>query len=437
MSHSISAQAGHTNGHAASGGGYGGGHGHGADPAAFAHDNTHAPGFAKGLSALCLLVGLAGVAGVAAFGFTGGEKGLKHALASYHVGAIVALGLTLGPLGIVMIMHQVMAGWVATLRRQFENAAAMIPVAALLLLPSLVLAPKLWSWMSADAAVQGDVIFQHKSPFLNPTFFYVRVAFYFVVWGGLAVRLFKLSTRQDTTGDKWLTNKAKFLSAPGLLFFALCTAFGAFDLVMSLDYHWFSTMFGVYFFAGNMVSGLALIAVTLGLLRSSGKLKGLVTAEHFHDLGKLMFGFTVFWAYIGFSQYFLYWYANIPEETAWFVMRTSNGWEKLGTALILGRFVIPFLILIFRDVKRSAVLLPLMGVWIIAGQCLDMFWNIRPIVYKGADPATMGLSWVDLAGIIGPLGIWMGLFLRRVAATPLIPLREPKLLEAATHKNYV
>ncbi len=433
MSHSISHAAG-ANGHAAT---HSDPHAHAVPAAALAHDNTHAPGFAKGLSALCLLVGLAGCAGVVAYAFMGGEKGPKHALASYHVGATVALGLTLGPLGVVMIMHQVMAGWVVTLRRQFENAAAMIPVALLLLLPGLIFAPKLWKWMSDDPAVKGDVILQAKAGFLNPTFFYIRVAFYFAVWGFFALRLYKYSTRQDATGDKWLTNKAKFLSAPGLLFFALCTAFGSFDLVMSLDYHWFSTMFGVYFFAGNMVSGLALVAVVLGLLRASGKLQGLVTAEHFHDLGKLMFGFTVFWAYIGFSQYFLYWYANIPEETAWYVLRTENGWEIFGTALILGRFIIPFLILIFRDVKRSPVLLPLVGLWIIAGQCLDMFWNIRPIVYKGIEPATMGLSWVDLAGIAGPLGLWLGLLLRRVAATPLIPLKEPKLLEAVAHKNYV
>ncbi|MFN0012680.1 MAG: hypothetical protein ACKVS8_13665 [Phycisphaerales bacterium] len=433
MSHATAAHS-HEGDHA------GHGHaGHGPNPAALTHDNTHAPGFAKGLSLLCLLVGLVGCAGVVAYWFMGGEGSHQHAIASYHVGAIVALGLTLGSLGIVLIMHMVGAGWVITLRRQMENAAAMIPVAALLLLPSLVLAPTLWHWMSDDPQLKGDVILQGKVGYLNPMFFYIRIAFYFAVWGFLAVRLSKLSTLQDRTGDKWLSAKAKFMSFPGMLLFAMCTAFGSFDLIMSLDHHWFSTMFGVYFFAGNMVSGLALAAVVLGLLRSSGKLGGLVTAEHFHDLGKLMFGFTVFWAYIGFSQYFLYWYANIPEETAWFVLRTSNGWEILGTALILGRFIIPFLILIFRDVKRSSVLLPVMGVWIIAGQCLDVFWMIRPVVHGHGDAhaAGMGLSWVDVAGLVGPLGIWLGLLLRRVASLPLIPLKDPKLFEAMNHKNYV
>ncbi len=418
------------------------GHGHaahGPDPAALAHHNTHAPDFARGLSLLCLLVGLLGCGGVVAYWFMGGEGSRQHALASYHVGAIVALGLTLGSLGLVLIMHMVGAGWVVTLRRQMENAASMIPVAALLLLPSLVLAPTLWHWMSDDPQLRGDVILQHKVGYLNPVFFYIRIAFYFAVWGFLAIRLFRLSTRQDQTGDKWLSARAKFISFPGMLLFAMCTAFGSFDLVMSLDHHWFSTMFGVYFFAGNMVSGLALTAVVVGLLRASGKLNGLATPEHFHDLGKLMFGFTVFWAYIGFSQYFLYWYANIPEETAWFVLRTSNGWEILGTALMLARFIVPFLVLIFRDVKRSSVLLPLMGVWIIAGQCLDVFWMVRPIVHGHGDghAAGMALSWVDLAGLVGPLGIWMGLFLRRVASVPLIPLKDPKLFEAVGHKNYV
>ena len=411
-------------------------HTHGVDAAALSHDNTHAPGFAKGLSAFFLLVGLAGCAGVAVFALTGGTSGAKHALASYHVGAMVALGLTLGPLGVVMIMHAVMAGWVVTLRRQMENAAGMIPVALVLLLPSLVFAPKLWKWMG-DESVQADPVLQHKAGFLNTPFFYARVALYAIVWLVLGLRLSRLSILQDRTGDKWLTGRAQAMSYPGLLMFALTTAFAGFDLIMSLDYHWFSTMFGVYFFAGNMVSGLALMAVTLQLLRSSGKLRGLVTHEHFHDLGKLMLGFSIFWAYIAFSQYFLYWYANIPEETGWFRIRTANGWENFGIALMLGRFIVPFLVLLFRDSKRSSFVLPLLGVWIIAGQCVDVFWMVRPNVYALAEPATMGLSWVDLAGVLGPLGIWLGLFIRRIGSVPLVPLKEPKLLEAVGHKNYV
>jgi hypothetical protein len=430
----ISASASHADDHH--------GHAHAGLDAALAHDNVHAPGFAKGLSVGLLAVGALGCAGAAIYAL-GGEKQAKHALFSYHVGAVCALGLALGPLGILMIMHQVGAGWITSLRRQVENIAAMVPVAIVLLLPSAIFGPKLFKWMSGSPEVLADPLYQLKSGFLNAPFFYARLVVYAAIWLVLATRLTRLSLTQDRTGDRWLNNKAKFTSAWGLLAFALSTAFASFDLVMSLDYHWFSTMFGVYFFAGNMIASLSLVAILCALLVRSGKLKGLVTGEHFHDLGKLMLGFTVFWAYITFSQYFLYWYANIPEETAWFILRSSNGWETFGKVLIIGHFIAPFLVLLFRDVKRSLFVLPAIGLWLIAMHALDVFYMVRPIVYKhevGTDaliPGQVGLSWVDAAGVLGPVCLLLGLLLRRVASVPLVPLKDPRLGEALDHKNYV
>jgi hypothetical protein len=422
------------------------GHAHGgAHPPAgnvLSHDNTHAPGFGRGLALALIGVGALACVGTAFYAF-GGEKQAKHALFSYHIGALIALGFALGPLGILMIMHQVSAGWIIALRRQIENMAGMMPVAVVLLLPSLIFGPKLFKWMSGDPALLTDALFIHKQGWLNAPFFYARMALYIVIWLALAWRLTGLSLTQDRTGDKRLSTRAKTISAPGLLLFGLTTAFASFDLIMALDFHWFSTMFGVYFFAGNMVASLSLLAIICALLVRSGKCVGLITPEHFHDLGKLMFSFTVFWAYVTFSQYFLYWYANIPEETAWFKLRTSNGWETVGTALMVVHFIAPFLILLFRDVKRSFILLPLVGLLIIGAHALDLFYQIRPIVFKleGAGtqliPGKVGFSWVDITGILGPVALFVGLLILRIGTKPLIPLKDPFLPETLEHKNYV
>lgn len=396
-------------------------------------DNVQAPASFGLLSMVLIFAGLAGLAGTLVYAFTGGESGLRHALFSHHVGAVIALGLALGPLGVVMIFHQVSAGWSVTIRRQMENAAALAPLGVLLLVPSLLKGKEIFHWWAVDPA--SDPVLEHKASFLNPTFFLIRIAVYAVIWTYLGARMRMLSLQQDASGDRWLTSKAKFTSAWGLLAFALSVAFAGFDLLKSMDYHWFSTMFGVYFFAGNMIVGLSLMAVVFSLIRGGGKLKGLVTAEHFHDLGKLMLGFTIFWAYIGFSQYFLIWYANVPEETAWMIVRKQGGWEKVGLLLMFGHFLGPFLILLFRDVKKS-LFLGVVGAWMILMHCADIFWVVRPILFAGkADP--VGFAWVDITGVFGPVLLFIGLLLWLAGRSPLIPIKDPRLPEAAAHKNYV
>ncbi len=432
MSHAASAHS-HGAAHAHSGG-HGHGHDHGPDLATLLREeNVSAPASFKGLALVLIAGGLLGLVGTLLYALTGGAEAAKHALHSHHVGAVVVLGLSLGPLGLIMILHQVQAGWSATLRRQMENAASLVPLGILLLIPSIVFGKTLFHWWMVDP--KDDPILAHKAGFLNPTFFVIRIAIYAVVWTYLALRMAGLSREQDRTGDKWLTNKAKFTSAWGLLAFALTVAFAGFDLLKSMDYHWFSTMFGVYFFAGNMIAGLSLMALVFSLIRASGKLQGLVTGEHFHDLGKLMLGFTIFWAYIGFSQYFLIWYAAIPEETAWMIVRQTGGWDKVGLLLMFGHFLGPFLILLFRDVKRS-LFLGVIGVWMIFLHCADIFWVVRPILFAGAaDP--VGFAWVDVTAVFGPVLLFLGLLLWTASRGPLCPLKDPRLPEAAGHKNYV
>jgi hypothetical protein len=374
-----------------------------------------------------------------------GSVGAAHALASYHVGFLYALSLALGSLGLVMIFNQFNAGWAATVRRQLENVAGLMPVVAILGAPVLIAElgwtrGALFGWLK-PGITQTDVLAQTKQPFLNPWTFVVASIVYFGIWSFLGVSLYRISRKQDETGDRELTAKARWISSFGLLLYALTTAFAAFHWIMSMQFHWFSTMWGVYFFAGNILSGTCLLVVTLALVRRAGALKGMVTAEHFHDLGKLVLAFTVFWAYIAFCQYFLIWYSNIPEETAWYILRKQHGWENLFYLLCLGHFLAPFLVLLFRGVKRNMLLIGSVAAWLLVMHAADLFFMVRPVLtetveaYHGS--TGMRYWWLDLFGILGPVCLFLGAVAKRAVSTPLVPLRDPRLAEALEHKNYV
>ncbi len=363
----------------------------------------------------------------------------KHALSAFHIGFIVTLGLALGGLIFVMILHQVGAGWSALIRRQLEHIMASLPWVLLLSIPTIFFATiffegELFHWM--DPHAHDDPIYQAKSAFLNVNFFLLRSVIYFVVWIGLSTTLYRQSLKQDATGDRWISAKSRKLSAIGIVIFSLTTAFAAFDWLMALDYHWFSTMFGVYFFAGFAAPALCLLTLVLVVLRRRGRLNGLVTDEHFHDLGKLMFAFTVFWGYIGFSQYFLIWYANIPEETSWFIRRKTGDWELFSAALVWGRFVIPFVLLMNRALRKNPAVLSFVSVWLLVFFIADIYYVVRPEARVGQDGGAL-FTWVDFVGIAGPILICLGLLVRRIGSTPLIPINDPRLPESLGHKNHI
>jgi hypothetical protein len=392
-------------------------------------------------STVLLLVGVIGLGITVAAGFLLRDQyGLKHALAAYHVGVMSCLAMSLGCLFWLMAFHLTQAGWSVAVRRQFENVVSVLPIIAAMVVPVLVIemwtGGHLFAWMNKVAS--GDVLLQNKSGFLNPTFFTVRALIYIGLWSYLAWRLVKYSTDQDATGNKWLTNQARFTSSWGMVAFALSTAFAAFDWLMSMDYRYFSTMWGVYYFAGAAYSSIPVVVLVLLRLRAAGKLKGIATAEHTHDMGKLMFGFTVFWAYIGFGQYFLTWYANIPEETEYWLFRKDH-WPILTMFLVVGHFAVPFYLLLWRRPRRDLRLLAIFAVWAIFCEVMDITWIVRPMVYAmdEADKWHFDRLWLDLAGAVGVLGIFFGLVLRRVAKGPLLPLRDPRLAESLHHRNYV
>lgn len=379
-----------------------------------------------------------------------GASGLvepKHAMTLALVGIVATLAISLGAMFFVMAFYLVNAGWVATIRRQFENVMHTMWVPGLLFVVwvafELLGGGIVSSWMDPHATSDGtDYLYQHKQPYLNTGFAVMRLVIYFSVFALLRHLLWFYSTEQDHSGNKWLTNRARFHSAWGMLAFALCATFFAFDWMMALtDFHFFSTMWGVYFFAGAAFSSAPTVVLVLAALRRKGLMQGVVSEEHLHDLGKLMFGFTVFWAYIAFGQYFLIWYSNIPEETAWYAWRKNEAWSPLTVFLVLGHFAVPFYFLLWRALRRSFALLALFAGWAIFMHIVDIYWILRPAVYTsgllGDEPGITTSLLVDVVGVGGPLLLFAGFLVRQIGAGPLAALRDPRLHEALEHRNYV
>lgn len=407
---------------------------------AMSHDNVNLGAGAGAAASTALLAIGAGAVLLTVVG--GVVHGAKHATAAYMIGAFSVLAICLGGLFWTMVFQLVNAGWTATVRRQFENLMSLIPLAIGLMVPIFIVevvgGGQMYSWLKPELA--SDHLLAHKAGWLNAPFFAIRFLVYAALWCILAMGLWRASTMQDQTGDRWLTASARRMSGWGMPLVALSTAFVAFDWIMSVDYRFYSTMWGVYFFASVAQAALCTVVLVLAVLRLTGRLTGAVTMEHFHDLGKLIFGFTVFWAYITFSQYFLIWYSNIPEESAYYVIRRQNGWENTAFILSIGHFIVPFFILLIRRVKESTLGLAVMAAWMLLMIVMDLVWNVRPMVYAGApagtNPGPVGW-WLDAVGLVGPLAIFAGLLVRRVAGGPLVAIKDPRLIEALSHKNYV
>ena len=412
-----------------------GGHSHGvgADHPALRSSNiSMAPGAGTGLKSAFIGLGVLGLAVVA----IGWFKDSTHALASLHVGVITAITICLGATFFVLIFNLVNAGWVSTFKRQYENLMSLLPIVSLLMIPVFVLdylkGGALFTWMSS--AAHGDVILEKKAGFLNPMFFYARSAFYILLWAYITSTLRRLSLEQDRTGDKWLTAKARRTSAWAILVMALSTAFAGFDWLMSIDFKFFSTMWGVYFFAGSAYVGTATMILILALLRRAGKMEGAVTSEHFHDLGKLLFSFTVFWAYIAFSQYFLIWYSNIPEETAYFIRRWENGWFPYLLVLPILKFVVPFVLLLPRDAKRHPKRLVPVALLILFAQFWELFLMVAPSVGHGV-PTPAHFPVVEFAGTLGFLGLFVLVFGWSLGRHEAVPLKDPGLAECLEYHS--
>jgi len=285
----------------------------------------------------------------------------------------------------------------------------------------------------AHAEIHHGVLVK-KSPYLNRSFFYIRAFLYFLIWSVLAIRLFGFSTAQDTSKDPKLTLRAQAFAPPATFLFAFSLTFAAFDWIMALEPSWFSTIFGVYYFATGVVSSLAVIILVTLALKNSGPLAGAVTVEHFHDLGKLMFGFLVFWAYIGFSQFMLIWYAALPEETTWYHNRWDFApWSTVSMLILFGHFVAPFFWLISRNFKRNLGRLQIGAAILLVMHVVDMYWFVMPNYMLGKEG--FSVHWMDAACLLAVGGTYAAFVFFRMTKHPLVPVGDPRLQRSLHFQN--
>ena len=323
-----------------------------------------------------------------------------------------------------IVHHATDAEWSVVVRRQLENIGALLAVMALFLLPILFLGHHLYGWLNIQ--VGHEPALDSKRAYLNWNFFLIRAIAFFAFFIIASQLLRRFSIRQDKDGNPRFTiwmRKVSFVSLP---LFALCLTFGACDWLMSLNYKWFSTMWGVYIFAGAAGSSMSLLVLVITALRRAGYLQEVVTLEHYHIMGKWMLAFSVFWAYIGFSQYMLIWYANIPEETQYFLVRNTESWWAMSMLLVVGRFFGPFAILLLQSIKKHPHQLCYVAAWVVFMQALDMYIIILPALH-GTGVRVSLWDFISLIAIGATLAF---VFLRIVAKPSLFPVRDPRLIES-------
>jgi hypothetical protein len=349
---------------------------------------------------------------------------------SYLYAYLYTLGLSLGSLGILLLHHTVGGKWGVVTRRLLESGTRTLPLMALLLVPILFGMTSLYLWARPDIASH-DHIIHWKSPYLNVPFFLVRMVIYFGLWMLYAWILNRKSLEQDRTGDPLLITRMRQISAPGLLVFVMTATFAFIDLGMSLEPHWFSTIYGAMFLIGQVLQTFAFLTAILVLLYPRPPFSEILTVRHFHYLGNFMLAFTVVWTYLSFSQFLIIWSANLPEDIPWYVRRFSGGWGVIAVLLLLFHFIVPFLILLNRFVKRDPKWLQKVALWIIVMRLLDVYWVIEPAFYQHEfelHKQVFRVHWLDVVAPIGLIGVWIAAFVWQLKRFPIVPLKDPRLI---------
>lgn len=356
---------------------------------------------------------------------------------SWLVGFMFVFTIAAGMLFWVLLHHALDADWSVVVRRILETGSNLfVPWIPLLFLPVLALAPQLYTWWTIDPAK--DHLLHVKSPMLNHGTFWVFTAACFAFFAFFSWLMRHYSVRQDVDGNPGHSITMRKWSCAGLILFGLLITFAGIFWVMALDYHWFSTMWGVYIFAGTAGSSMACLILITNALTYSGYLKGVVSPEHNHIMGKLQLAFTIFWAYIAFSQYMLYYYANIPEETIFFHNRNEGGWYYYSILLVFGRFFFPFLLLLTQPAKKNPLRICFATAWIVLMHFMDLYWMIIPQYQVNVQAAVRGLEGrfvLDIITVLGMVLVLAFVFLRRLPKASLFPLRDPRLYESVTLVN--
>ena len=370
------------------------------------------------------------IVGMVVFGIGLGADS-KRAWAAFIQNHFYFMSLALGGLFFAAIQFLTGAMWSAPVRRVAESFTSYLPVVVISFAVLAFFGLKdAYIWMD-PAHVQGNIILEHKAGYLNKSFFIVRNFIAIGLWLFFTWKIVGNSLKQDVDGSRARTESNRKVAPVFLFLFAITFTMSAFDQLMSLDPEWFSTMFGVYMFAGLFYSVLAATTILTILLKRGGALQGIVNENHLHDLGKFMFAFTAFWAYIGFSQFMLIWYANLPEETGYFMHRLHGGWFWVSIFLMVGKFVVPFVTLLSRENKRNESTLLFAGVFMLIAQWIDNLWVVQPEFFRDGPH----VSWIEIGTFIGFAGMFGLCVARFLGQNSVVAIRDPKLAESVHHHH--
>ena len=391
-----------------------------------------APRELDGLRSRALIAGAIGLVGCA-IGFIFDRD---HLFRSWLIAYLLFLGIALGSMALLMIQHLSGGAW-GVFRRIFEASSRTLPLLALMFLPVVLGMGTLYSWTHAEH-VAADAVLQHKAPYLNVPFFLVRALIYFAGWIGIAWTMSRWSRRQDD-GDMSVNMRLQYLAGAGIVFYAFAATFAGIDWVMSINPHWFSTLFGFITVAGHGLSALSFTIVVSTFLSRRAPMEAILKPSHFHDLGKLSLAFVMLWAYFNFSQYMLVYAANLVEEIPYFMTRISHGWQYLALFLVAFQFVVPFLLLLSRDLKRMPQRLVWVSLALLVVRYIDLFMLVSPEfastganlhMVTGAPESHFYVHWLDLAAPLAVGGLWLWMFFTQLAQRPLVAFADPYLREA-------
>jgi len=357
---------------------------------------------------------------------------------SYIFSFMLVLGLTLGSLGLLMLVHLTGGKWGIIIRRPLEAATRNIWLVLILFVPVLLGMKYLYSgngtdlgWLNSPATGE-HALSPLQQRYLTPGWFYVRAFFYFVIWGALVFILNKWSLQEDAAQhDGSFRERFKRWAAPGIILYVLAMSFASFDWVMSISPHWASTIYGFLFVAGQLIAAISLMIVVVAYLSSTDPMLGVIQKHHLHDLAKLLFAFNMLWGYFDFSQLLIIWSGNQPEEISFYRTRLYGGWGVVAVIVLLFTFALPFVLLLSKDVKRNASLVSKVAIWMILMRLVDLFWMTRPEFTPNAWP-----GWLDLVVPTALLGLWLGFFAMNLKQRPLLPLGDPNLAEAIAHHEH-
>ena len=374
-----------------------------------------------------LIVGLVGVVASVA----GAMADPAQFFQSYLVQFIFWSGLALGCLALMMVHHLSGGAWGLMIRRILEAGARTLPLMALAFVPLALGVGHVYEWAHPDVVAK-DPILQHKAVFLNTPFWVARTVGYFAIWTLMAFLLTRWSREQDTTRQGVPDRRFARVAGPGLVVYGLTVSAAAIDWMMSVDPHWFSTIYGFVMMAGQGLGALTLTVLLLSVLAKDPPMAAVVTRDRLHDLCKLMFAFIMLYAYLSFSQFLIIWSANLPEEIPWYLRRLSGGWQFLMLALVLFHFALPWAILLSSDVKKHVGRLTLVAGLMFVMRILDTLFQVAPQFHE-----TLTIHWIDAALTLGVGGIWVTAFLWFLKGAPLLPVHDPSFKEAmANHGSH-